>query len=183
MKFKILFIAIMIVIGIIFYVYPAYQLLQVEDKVRQSIKNIPNNAAARNLQNLNGYHAKAEVLNQYPKFFVYITLEQYQEKIAPKEVIEFIQDFSCKGLESLKDDSDIYRKANLNVIKKDQHQFEFIVKNIFGDTLFKHTQITANCPNFIELENYIAPKQPQNSPPMPPSAEAEARERQFSNGY
>lgn len=182
MKLKIFFVAIMMIVGIIFYAYPAYQLAQTEDQVRESIRNIPNHATAKNLQNLDGYHATAEVLNQYPKFFVYITLKEYQEKNAPKEVIEFIKEFSCQGLEALKNDSAIYRKANLNVMKKDQHQFEFIVKNIFGDTLFKHTQITANCPNFTEIENYVEPKSNQNLS-SPPSVEAEARERKFSNGY
>ncbi len=57
------------------YGYPAYKLNQEEDRVRTNMKNIPSNATANNLSNIAGIEAHSEILNQYPKFVVYIFLD------------------------------------------------------------------------------------------------------------
>lgn len=186
MKLQFLFGIILFIVGLVFYAYPAYQLNEAEDKIRLSMQNIPNNAQAYRFQSISGYSANAEVLNQYPTFLVYITLKDYKDKQAPEEVIEFIEEFSCTALDGLKSDSEIYRKAHLNIIKKDQHRFDYTLKNIYGDILYKHQQLMSNCPNFSDIENYEPPKETiENNHHMttPVSPEAAARERQAENGY
>lgn len=153
-----LFVLIMVSLGGYFYAYPAYQLHQAENKVRESIKNIPNNSRTQNLEYLDGHVAKAEMLNQYPNFLIYIQLENYKDRIATTGIQDFIRDFSCEGINRLKSSEELNRKATLNVMKNDQHKFEYIVKNSFGYEIFKYQQNMQNCPNFAELEAYITPK-------------------------
>ncbi len=158
MKLSLILIFIITTLGIYFYGYPAYQLSQEEQRIRNSMRNIPNNAIATNLQNIAGFSAKAEMLNQYPKFLVYIMLDDYEKTQLDPDVAIFVRNFSCYGLNRLTQYPELERKATLNIMKEDQHQFEYTVKNIFGDVLFQHTQRMSECPNFANIESYTTPK-------------------------
>ncbi|MEN8992951.1 hypothetical protein ABD624_13460 [Avibacterium paragallinarum] len=154
MNFYALFMIVIVGLGGYFYVYPAYQLKQEEDKIRQNMKQIPNQSRTQNLENIYGYTAQAEMLNQYPNFIVYIRFDELNDQTAPESVQAIIREFSCDGLNRLKNNSELVRKATLNVIKEDQHQFQYILKNNLGYEIFKYQQVMENCPNIAELYAY-----------------------------
>lgn len=141
-------------LGGYFYAYPAYQLTQEEDKIRQSMKQIPNQSRTQNLENIYGYTAQTEMLNQYPNYIVYIRFDELSDQTAPESVQAIIREFSCDSLNRLKNNSELVRKATLNVIKEDQHQFQYILKNKLGYEIFKYQQVMENCPNITELYAY-----------------------------
>ena len=187
MKFYLIFLLVAAVLGIKFYAYPAYKLDEAEKNIRKSIQNIPDNARAHALNRIEGYPAKAEVLNRYPKILVYIMLSDYKEKSIPPTAEVFLKKFSCSSLDGMKNHSDLYRQANLNLMQKDNHQIEFIVRNMYGEVLLKFQQTLTACPRYQEMKDYIAPKEQQNtgftSNNQYVSPETAARARQAENGY
>jgi len=129
------------------YGYPAYKLNQEEDRIRTSMKNIPSNATANNLSNIAGVEAHSEILNQYPKFVVYIFLDHYKEvKLDPK-ISAFVKSFSCASIDNLKTYPQLKRQATLNIMKDDHHEFKYIIQNTYG-TLYTHRPVMSDCPNF-----------------------------------
>lgn len=187
MKFYLIFILIIAALGIKFYGYPAYQIYDTEKNIRKSIQNIPDNARANALNRIEGYPAKAEVLNRYPKILVYVMLLNYKEKNVPDKVAKFLRTFACGSLDGMKNDSHTYRTATLNLMEKDQHQVEFIVRNMYGEVLLTFQQTMTQCPKYQEMRDYIAPKEQQDNFPPPNnqyvSPETAAKERQLQNGY
>lgn len=94
------------------------------------------------------------MLNQYPNYIVYIRFDELSDQTAPESVQAIIREFSCDSLNRLKNNSELVRKATLNVIKEDQHQFQYILKNKLGYEIFKYQQVMENCPNIAELYAY-----------------------------
>ena len=165
-----------------FWFYPYYQLKQEEKSIRHSMQNIPNNATAHHLSHIAGYAAQAQVLNQYPKFLVYVMLKDYKTERLDPAISAFIRDFSCQGLNTLTRYPALKRNATLNLMQNDQHLFEYEVKNSFGKVLFKYQQRMQDCAQFPMLKSMKdeEPHQTTHDGSRYVSPETIAREKELS---
>lgn len=186
---KLIFILLLITGATVLYGYPAYQLHQAEKRERIMYKQIPSNVVAHRFDRIGKQMARADFLNQYPNFMLYIMFPQYEGKTLPNGVMEKLLE-DCDALNRLKSAEPIRRQATLNVTEQDHITFKYQVKNKFGDVLLEHQQVIAECPNFIEIKNYQPPQEDSNNfndnpPPISKEkmAEIEAKERKAQNGF
>ena len=138
-----------------YYGYSAYKMHQLEQHIRTEFQALPNDAITYADSDIKYLAIKSTSLNQYPHFDVNVVLTNYKEDVAPPKIEDAIKDLPCDGLKDIIYFPKRERIATLNVLKKDQIQYSYAIKNMDGKLLFQYQQVLGECHNFNQLVNDI----------------------------
>lgn len=164
----ILFLIVILAITGYLFGYPAYQLRQAENGVRDTLKNINiNHIINANKDNgdftddfLNFFKdnlIRIESKNQYPDLQLNIIASDIEllEKIKPlNEVLPFIikntkelqKEYLCqKMIDAFKNESNTTKQALINVLHKDSVQFEITLVKADGSVINQYSQKATDC--------------------------------------
>ena len=160
---------ILVLIGVIglgvFWGYPQYQLMQLENEMRTNLKSGGFSSFVEQAKPvMQAMKLDFSVLDQYPHIRFYMRNTLYTGKDLPDGVTAMVKTMSCNSIDSFRTMESTARTALLNVLEEDQITFHVSVKNRFGAELATHQQKMAECPNFLQLKHY---KEGDPLPPMP----------------
>ncbi|MFV5491480.1 hypothetical protein [Acinetobacter sp. ASP199] len=148
----------------IFWAYPKYEMMQLEDQARQQLQSGRfAELEAQYKPLLQREKVDFSVLDQYPNIRFYTRrLEDENKKLSVKSE-QNVKNIACDSVEAFQNFDQKSRTAVLNVIEKDQIVFHMNVKNKFGIDMMQHQQKLSDCPNFVRLralkvgEEYVPP--------------------------
>lgn len=162
------------VIGLgIFWGYPKYEMMQLEDQARQQLQSGQFAALeAKYKPILERKKIELMILDQYPNIRFYTRwLEDENKKLSAKSE-QNVKNIACDSIESFQNFDYKSRTAVLNVIEEDQVIFHMNVKNKFGMEMLQHQQKLSDCPSFLHMralkagEEYVPPPQKNNQVEM-----------------
>ena len=178
------FIAIVLLLILIFIGYPKFMMKKREDEARAFLKGPFTEAVQKEVQpqaEINGF--KLEILNQYPNFLFYQTYFIDASKL-PKLASGIdltLRKMMCNQLKGLSfvDVNEKAHKAFLNVLEKDKVTFHLIVKDKFGVEVMKTKQQLSECEKINSQSNdsinyQISPTQIETVAPATTAAPVEA---------
>ena len=141
------------VIGLgVFWGYPKYQIMQLEDEARTNLKSGGFAQFKANYQPLmQAAKVDFDVLDQYPNIRFYMRNTLYEGSTLPAPVQVQMQSMPCASIETFKVLEAKARTAMLNVLEEDQITFHIHLKNKLGAELMHHEQKLSQCPNFMTL--------------------------------
>lgn len=184
---------ILILIGAIglgvFWGYPKYQIMQLEDETRLSLKSGGFGLLeARYQPIMRAAKIDFTVLDQYPNIRFYMRNIEYTGQEVPADVDLMIKTMACESLESFRELEEKARIATLNILEEDQITFHMSVKNKLGLELVKHEQKLSSCPNFLQLKNLkegdpitAKPSSTSQVPMVAPAVSASTEDRAASH--
>lgn len=164
----ILFLIVTLTITGYLFGYPAYQLRQAENGVRDTLKNI-NISHIINTNKDNGDFSddflnffkdnliRIESKNQYPNLQLNIIASDIEllNKIKPlnemlpfivKNTKEFQKEYLCqKMIDAFKNEPNITKQALINVLHKDSVQFEITLVKADGSVINQYNQKATDC--------------------------------------
>lgn len=148
----------------IFWAYPKYEMMQLEDQARQQLQSGRfAELEAQYKPLLQREKVDFSVLDQYPNIRFYTRrLEDENKKLSVKSE-QNVKNIACDSVEAFQNFDQKSRTAVLNVIEKDQIVFHMNVKNKFGIDMMQHQQKLSDCPSFARLralkvgEEYVPP--------------------------
>lgn len=157
------------VIGLgVFWGYPKYEMMQLEDQARQQLQSGKfAELEAKYQPILQREKVELAILDQYPNIRFY-TRWLENKKLSVKSE-QNIKNIACNSVEAFQNFDYKSRTAVLNVIEEDQIVFHMNVKNKFGTDMMQHQQKLVDCPSFLQMralkagEEYVPPPQ-KNAP-------------------
>lgn len=159
------------VIGLgVFWGYPKYEMMQLEDQARQQLQSGKfAELEAKYQPILQREKVELTILDQYPNIRFYTRwLENENKKLSVKSE-QNVKNIACDSVETFQNFVYKSRTAVLNVIEEDQIVFHMNVKNKFGMDMMQHQQKLSDCPSFLQMralkagEEYVPPPQ-KNAP-------------------
>lgn len=159
------------VIGLgVFWGYPKYEMMQLEDQTRQQLQSGRfADLEAKYQPILQREKVELTILDQYPNIRFYTRwLENENKKLSVKSE-QNVKNIACDSVEAFQNFDYKSRTAVLNVIEEDQIVFHMNVKNKFGMDMMQDQQKLSDCPSFLQMralkagEEYVPPPQ-KNAP-------------------
>ena len=159
------------VIGLgVFWGYPKYEMMQLEDQARQQLQSGKfAELEAKYQPILQREKVELTILDQYPNIRFYTRwLENENKKLSVKSE-QNVKNIACDSVEAFQNFDYKSRTAVLNVIEEDQIVFHMNVKNKFGTDMMQYQQKLSDCPSFLQVralkagKEYIPPPQ-KNTP-------------------
>ena len=153
------------VIGLgVFWGYPKYEMMQLEDQARQQLQSGKfAELEAKYQPILQREKVELTILDQYPNIRFYTRwLENENKKLSVKSE-QNVKNIACDSVEAFQNFDYKSRTAVLNVIEEDQIVFHMNVKNKFGIDMMQHQQKLSDCSSFARLralkagEEYVPP--------------------------
>ena len=147
------------VIGLgVFWGYPQYQIMQLEDEARTNLKSGGFSSFVEQAKPvMQAMKMDFSVLDQYPNIRFYMRNTVYEGDQLDDQVKENLKVMSCESIDSFKLMEAKARTAMLNVLEEDQITFHIYLKNKLGKELLHHEQKLSQCVNFSTLRHYISP--------------------------
>ena len=109
-----------------------------------------------------GLPIKADILNQYPNIFFYMTLTQdiprESEALVTTTLSANSQKFACGFFAKIQNQGEKNKdktKAIVNVIEEDKVTMTYIAKTRMGQVLLEYKQVLSQCPEFNSLKQSV----------------------------
>lgn len=138
---------LMVIGGLVFFNNHHYK-NKLEDNFRQDGQRLASGTTGS--KHIEGYSVKTELLNKYPHYIVYMTVQRLTADTLPQKVEQRIKYMPC-DMDLIKlgtnDEADIIT-ARANVIEEDQIKWTYIVQNEQGSKLLEFSQVVKDCPEF-----------------------------------
>ncbi|WP_019518632.1 hypothetical protein [Faucicola boevrei] len=146
-------IILLAIFGALYYGYPKYQDKKLAEQIRTELKKpiydkLPANVASEMSLNIE---------NNYPVINYQIKLKNFTKSQYPPEIIKKMKTVgfisSCKALYDLGTKTNEYGREMLaTIIKEDQIQISYTVKDKLGDLVYEDKRPVSSCTNFDTLE-------------------------------
>ena len=148
------------VIGALYFGSDIYWQHQFKEETRTNLKNF---SMSQEMQDATrGLPIKADILNQYPNIFFYMTLTQdiprETEALVKSTLSANSQKFACGFFAKIQNQGEKNKdktKAIVNVIEEDKVTMTYIAKTRMGQVLLEYKQVLSQCPEFNSLKQSV----------------------------
>ena len=148
------------VIGALYFGSDIYWQHQFEEQTRDRLKNFTMSQEMQDA--MRGLPIKADILNQYPNIFFYMTLTQdiprETEALVKTTMSANSQKLACgyfTKIQSQDEKNNDKTKAIVNVLEEDKVSMTYIAKTRMGHVLLEYKQVLSECPEFNTLKQSI----------------------------
>lgn len=142
------------IFGALYYGYQKYQDKKLAEQIRTELKKpiydkLPANVASE---------MSANIENNYPAINHNIRLKNFrksdynQEMIDKMKTIGFLSSCETFYHEFAQEQNEYARKLLAKIVKEDQIQISYTVKDKLGDVIYEDKRLVSSCTNFDTLE-------------------------------